>query len=127
MKNPLSHVVALADETVPDYASTYSKDGFSTSNPQFSNDPQEFYAYCYWYRNDTDFAEAHKNDQIDINYGGYTGGDEGNKHYLPDTFVGLGTSANPFSGSVKFSVAESNDYFYLNNHGEAFFYSLSTT
>ena len=78
------------DDT-PSYANNYPASNFSDNhNIMFANNPDEFYAYCYWYRNDSSFAESHRNDILDINYANFSGNDM-KRHTLPETFVGLGT------------------------------------
>ena len=103
----LAHFKALTFGASPTYAPTTGAEEFGNTvnsyvayNSAANNytisfgDTSLFIDYCWHYSNTDGFAASHCNDILTI---GFVGGSE-----LSDDFVGLGTSASPFGGMLRF-------------------------
>ena len=105
---------AVSAETgAANYSPSASESEFTGQNITFSN-TGDFISYCYYYQTNETFAATHASDNITI---AITSGDA----TLGMEFAGLGTSSNPFKGTVTFGSTGS----YTMSAHRAFFSYLS--
>ena len=80
-------------------ASAYTEESTWTGVHDYNfQNADDFVSYCHWYATDSTFADNHKNDTISISLTNAT---------ISDDYPGLGTSANPFQGTVTFADSTS--------------------
>ena len=81
---------------------------------------QSFVDFCALYRSNSTFASEHQNDELRIVMGADAAAVKG---VLGSDFVGLGTLAHPFGGTVKIAD-NSQGSFVFTNDGDSFFYCV---
>ena len=89
------------EASAAEYSPTKQAADFSGGTITFAA-MSEFLDYCYHYAHTDGFASGHQNDTLIIALTTDTAEDRG---IIPETFVGLGTEAYPFGGTIRFAGA----------------------
>ena len=101
--NVLSGIISsplTIEASAAEYSPTKQAADFSAGKITFAA-MSEFLDYCYHYNTNASFAETHQGDTLVISLTN----DTENRGTIPESFVGLGTAANPFGGTVRFAGA----------------------
>ncbi len=117
MEKMFTEEFAKMPPILPEYVCAAEKADFENKNEQTFNFTSDFVDFCYYYATDATFAADHKNDVLNLVLMQDSAEEKG---VLGSAYPGLGTSDNPFGGTLK--VPDNGQgYFQFSLGGSALF------